>query len=589
MMTKSPLKRYALFLAAAAVLSALVATPSLVPENPDSPVFRSGTFALVLMLGAIQPVFSALKKHSLSSLIYGFSFAFVFLLCLGLGNELRFYDQLLPGFGSFVRRFAVPVLATPMTGCLVSYVFAYLPACKKESSLQIPFAAYFLLFAISYTLVMLAFYPGVICYDFEHEYAQYTSGVYQAAHPVFHTLFLGGIYHLGKAIFGSLTAGAALYSTVQLLLLAAAYAYACTFIQRRIHRPLVMLLLSFCFAFLPFHGVMAISTAKDPLFTALCVLLCLWLWEIAEDPCAFLADKRRILRMGICCLLMSFLRHNGVFAFIPGCLSIIVLCKDKRIRAVAVCSVIIASAVLLPKGLERLMHAQKTPSSEMMSVPCQQLLRTAARADIPQEERSEIGAWFSQAMHRYNPHCADAAKGGNFDFARYQADPGAYWSMYLRYAKSQPRVYIEAFLENCAALWNPDDTSHTEALAGEEYDHVYLITDYYYEEGRFDLHPDSKLPSLRKIIYDSTHHADHQDILLLAQLFCPATYSFLLLLTTLLLMHRKEGRLALCTLPLWGIFLSLLFSAGIFIRYAYPLMASVPLLFVLAAFSRRSK
>ena len=253
----------------------------------------------------------------------------------------------------------------------------------------------------------------------------------------------------------------------------------------------------------------------------------------------------------------------------------------------AVCAAAIFFALAIPKGLEFMMHAQKTPSSEMMSVPCQQLLRTAARADISEEERLDIGAWFSHALHRYNPHCADAAKGGNFDFARYQANPDEFWSMYWHYAKAQPRVYIEAFLENCAALWNPDDTSHTEALAGEQYDHVYLITDYYYEDGRFDLHPNSKLPKLKARIYRSTHHADHQNTLLLSQLFCPATYSFLLLLTTLVLFYRKEKRLALCTLPMWGIFISLLFSAGIFIRYAYPLMTCVPLLFILAYFAYR--
>ncbi len=582
------LKKHAALLTALAVLGALIAAPYLTPENPDSAVFRSGTLGLLLLIAASSPVYASLKKHSLRALIYGGCFAFLFLLCLGIGNELRFYDQLLPGIGSMIRRFAVPLLAAPLTGSLFSYAFAFLPASRKTHDIQIPFIAYFLLFSICYTLVMFAFYPGVICYDFEHEYTQYTTGVYQAAHPVFHTLFLGFIYQLGKAISGSLMIGAALYSMVQLLLLAAMYAYACTFIQRRVNRLWIMLILSAGFAFLPFHSVLAISTAKDPLFTGLCVLLTLWLWEIIEEPIAFLTSKWRIFRFGLCCVLIALLRHNGIFAYIPACLAVILLCRNKRIHAAAVCTAIILCALLIPKGLETLMHATKTPSSEMMSIPCQQLLRTAARADIPEDERTEIGSWFSQAMHRYNPHCADAAKGGNFDFARYQADPSEYWSMYFHYAKAQPRVYIEAFLENCAALWNPDDTSHTEALAGESYDHVYLITDYYYEEGRFDLYRDSKLPKLKTFIYNSTHHADHQDTLLLAQLFCPATYSFLLLLTTLLLFYRKERRLALSTLPLWGIFISLLFSAGIFIRYAYPLMTAVPLLFSLAFFGKRS-
>ena len=585
-MLEKLIQKYARLLSVLSVLMAAFAAPYLVPENPDSAALRSGTLAAVLLLGAIPAVYRALRQHSLRTLIYGSGFAFVLLLCMGVGNELRFYDQLLPGFGSLIRRFAAPALATPVAGSLFSYIFAHTPKAVKQGCVRIPYIAYFLLFAICYTLVLLAFYPGVICYDFEHEYAQFVSGVYQAAHPVFHTLFLGGIYHLGKALFGSLMAGAALYSMVQLLLLAAMYAYACTFIQRRINRPWIMLCLAAGFAFLPFHGVLAISTAKDPLFTGLCLLLVLWLWEIAEDPAAFLTCKWRIARFSLCCLLMALLRHNGVFAYAPACLAILLLCRGKRIRAATVCAAMLLCALLIPKGLEAMMHANKTPSSEMMSVPCQQLMRTAARADLPQEERDEISAWFSNAIHRYNPHCADAAKGGNFDFARYQADPSGFWSMYFHYAKAQPRVYIEAFLENCAALWNPDDTSHTEALAGESYEFVYLLTDYYYEEGRFDLHRDSKLPQLRDRLYRSTHHADHQDTLILAQLFCPATYSFLLLLTTLLLIQRKKS-LALCTLPLWGIFLSLLFSAGIFIRYAYPLMTCAAPLFMLAYFDRK--
>ena len=584
-MLQSIIRKYAGILTTLAVLSAAIASPFLIPENPDSPVFRSGTFALLLLIAAAFPVYQAFRNHSLRSLVYGIAFSLVFCICLGVGNEFRYYDQLLPGFGSLIRRFAVPVLAAPLVGCLFSFVFSYSPQ-QKNIKLRIPYAAYFLLFATCYTLVMLAFYPGVVNYDFIHEYTQYTTGIYQAAHPVFHTLFLGLVYDLGLALFGTLTEAAAFYSTIQLLLLAAMFAYACVYIQQRIDHPLIILLLSAGFAFLPFHGVLAVSTTKDPLFTGLCMLLCLWLWEITSDPDAFLNNRIHILRMCICCLLMSLLRHNGLFAFIPGCLAIVLLCRNKKGKAILICTGIIALSMIVPRGLETLMHAQKTPSSEMMSVPCQQLLRTAARADIPENERFEIGAWFSQAMHRYNPHCADAAKGGNFDFARFQADPKSYWSMYLHYAKEQPRVYIEAFLENCVALWNPDDTSHTEALAGEEYDHVYLLTAYVYED-LFDIHPQSKLPRLRKFLYDSTHHADHQNTLLLAQLFCPAIYSHLLLLTTLLAFYRRERRLALCTLPMWGIFFSLLFAAGIFIRYAYPLMTTVPLLFALIVFGKR--
>ena len=55
----------------------------------------------------------------------------------------------------------------------------------------------------------------------------------------------------------------------------------------------------------------------------------------------------------------------------------------------------------------------------------------------------------------------------------------------------------------------------------------------------------------------------------------------------MLLFFRRERRLALSLLPLWGLLLSLLFSAGIFVRYAYPLMSAVPVLLALILFAKR--
>ena len=238
----------------------------------------------------------------------------------------------------------------------------------------------------------------------------------------------------------------------------------------------------------------------------------------------------------------------------------------------------------VPRALEAAVGAQSAPSSEMMSVPCQQLMRTAEYADVTEEEYAELNSWFSEVTFRYRPHCADPAKGGNFAFERYQEDPGAFWSMYLHYARKYPRAFVEAFLENCVGLWAPDDVSHAHSLGGEEGEYVYLTTVYTYTG--YDIDATSRLPALQKLIYAFMHDSVQQKYPALAQLFAPATYSFLLLLATLLLAKRGHGRLALTALPLWGIFLSLLFSAGIFVRYAYPIMSGAPVLLALALFRR---
>jgi len=581
------IRKHSTLLAACAALLCTFAAPYILPTDPDSAIFRSGSLSLVLMIACIYPVSLALRTQPLRALIYGCFYAFVFALCMSLGAELRMYDGLLPGLGSFVRRCAVPVMCMPMLGTLASYVFTFNPNPPHTARRSIPYFVFFLALVICYGAVLLALWPGVISYDFQHEIKQYTEGAYRASHPVFHSLLLGSLFSLGEALFGTMTEGAALYHVVQLILLAAMYAWALVFVQRRISLRTVVLILAACFALLPFHSVLAVSTSKDPLFSGLCVVLCLLLWEIAENPDAFLQSRTRMARFCACCLGMALLRHNGVFAFIPACIALLLLANNRRRRALCVTAIVLLTSTLIPKSFELAVGAKKTPSSEMMSVPCQQLMRTANRGNLPENEFAQIERWFPGATHTYRPHFADPAKGGNFNYARVQEYPMAFLKTYVKYGLKYPRLYIEAFLENCVGLWYPDDISHAHSLSNEENEFIYLNTTYPFAEDTYPIEPGSRFPLLQKLLYPITHYSQHQKYPFLSQLFCPAIYSFLLLLVTMRLRYVRCRRAALCTLPLWGIFASLLFSAGIFIRYTYPIMAAIPLLLALAYFTNQ--
>lgn len=569
------------------VLAAAFAAPYLVPGDPDAQVFRNGVLPALLLLAAAYPVHAAFEKHPARALKYGLFLGLVFTFFLGIGSELMFYDQLLPGMGSLIRRFAVPCMATPLVGALFSHLFALPRRTPGASRCQLPYLFYFLVFALSYGATLLAFFPGIINYDFEGEIVQYLTGEYLASHPIFHTVLTGVLYRLGTLVFGSATGGAATYSVFQLLCLSAMFAWCCCFLQKRV--PLwATLLLTAAMAILPYNGVLAISTIKDTLFTGLCAMLCLTLWEIAEAPEAFLSRKRNLARLFGICLTMSLLRHNAVFATLPALLVVILLCRNGRKKAVAACAVTLLFCLAAPRCLQYATHAKALLSSELMSVPCQQLMRTASRAtDLTEEEYDEISAWFSDAIHRYRPSYADPAKGGNFDLERYNEHPEAYWSMYLKYAKRYPRIYVEAFLANCMGIWYPDDTTHAHTMDSEEWDFVYLKTGNIVPEIVGEVNAHSYLPAYRTWIYNSMHHSRHENVPLYAQLFKPSTYVYLMLALTLLLRYRREKMFALCTLPAWGIIFSLLFSACILVRYSYPFMTCAPMFLLLVLFSDR--
>ena len=588
------------------VLAAAFAAPYLVPGDPDAQVFRNGVLPALLLLAAAYPVHAAFEKHPARALKYGLFLGLVFTFFLGVGSELMFYDQLLPGMGSLIRRFAVPCMATPLVGALFSHLFALPRRAPGASRRQLPYLFYFLVFALSYGATLLAFFPGIINYDFEGEIVQYLTGEYLASHPIFHTVLTGVLYRLGTLVFGSATGGAATYSVFQLLCLSAMFAWCCCFLQKRV--PLwATLLLTAAMAILPYNGVLAISTIKDTLFTGLCAMLCLTLWEIAEAPEAFLSRKRNLARLFGICLTMSLLRHNAVFATLPALLVVILLCRNGRKKAVAACAVTLLFCLAAPRCLQYATHAKALLSSELMSVPCQQLMRTASRAtDLTEEEYDEISAWFSDAIHRYRPSYADPAKGGNFDLERYNEHPEAYWSMYLKYAKRYPRIYVEAFLANCMGIWYPDDTTHAHTMDSEEWDFVYLKTGNIVPEIVGEVNAHSYLPAYRTWIYNSMHHSRHENVPLYAQLFKPSTYVYLMLALTLLLsllsgcmsddlqaladavgdtaamMEQLSGEAAT-----WGIIFSLLFSACILVRYSYPFMTCAPMFLLLVLFSDR--
>lgn len=583
-MISTLIRKHSSALTLIAILLCAYAAPYLVPGSPDASVFRSGTLSFLLFLAAAFPVKRAFETHSLRALRYGGIFALILSFFLGLGSELLYYDGFLPGLGSMLRRFAVPCMATPVLGALGSYFFAHSPKVRGASRIQFPYWVFFLIFAISYSATLLAFFPGIINYDFSNEITQYITGEYLGSHPVFHTLLTGVLYQLGTTLFGSVTVGAALYSVVQLLSLSAMYAWCCCFVQKRVPFWAVSLL-TIAMAILPFHGVIAISTVKDAYFTGLCAMLCLTLWEAVESPATFF-ERKKLIRLFLIALFMCLFRHNAVFAVIPAMICVLLLSRKLLFRAAIFCGVTLLFCFATPQLLETATDAKSLYSSELMSVPCQQLMRTAAKVDdLTEEEYEEIAVWFSHAISRYRPSYADPAKGGNFDLARYSAHPEEYWRLYLKYAKRYPRIYVEAFFANCMGIWFMDDTTHAHTMDSEEYQYVYLKTGNIVPEilGEVDAH--SYLPAYKNWIRSSTNASKHENTPLYSQFFKPATYVYLLLLLTMLAFYQRRSKFVLCALPVWGITISLLFSACILVRYAYPLMVTVPFLLLLMFFT----
>lgn len=95
---------------------------------------------------------------------------------------------------------------------------------------------------------------------------------------------------------------------------------------------------------------------------------------------------------------------------------------------------------------------------EMLSIPLQQTMRAATRGTVSDDDREMLSELFWEYegdwADLYTPLCADNVK-WNLDEDVLSADPGGYLALWARVGRQNPRLYLEAFLEQNLPLLLP--------------------------------------------------------------------------------------------------------------------------------------
>ncbi len=569
-------------LALLAVLAAAVAAPYMIPENPDSAVFRSGVFAAVLLGAAYLPARRALARAPRRALACGLMWGFLFAAALSLGSELLVYDGLLPGLGPAVRRAAVPLLAAPLIGLLTASLLACRPAERKRAP-RAPAWAFALALLVCWLPVWLAYFPAMLNYDFPGQYGQHLSGTYSRLHPLLHSLLCNGVITLGERLAGR-TFGLFLMAALQAALLALALGDACAFAGRQGAPRAAVLAMAALFALHPIFPVMAFSMTKDTLFGAALLALSLRAWSLLQDPDAFLRSPRRWASFALLCVCTALLRNNGVFALallLPG---VVVACRGRRARAALLCAASALCCVAVDGALSLALHPEAMQSFQLYSVPAQQLVRANARGEMSPEDREALRSWYTgEAGLHVRAHLADGAK-GYLDRERLQSEGGEFLALWARNAGKNARVYAEAFLMLNVGAWYPDDLSYASIYRDASYvDKGYLQTQEYDMSGD-GLVTRCLLPAVRDAVERVCRRNALQKIPLLSLLLCTATPLWVIVFSCAALLARRRARLLPAALPALGVWLSYLFGPCTLARYIFPLFCAAPPL-LLAALS----
>ncbi|MCI6713764.1 MAG: DUF6020 family protein, partial [Lachnospiraceae bacterium] len=429
--------------------------------------------------------------------------------------------------------------------------------------------------------VFLAYYPSVFAYDAEGQLYQVIAGDYSTHHPLVHTLFLGAFFRLGGNVLGSYSAGMAVHSVVQMLLMAIAFVCTLSYLYQKRSSVYLRILLLIFYALFPVNSILALSTTKDVLFSALVLLYTIGLYRMV-------CDRQRETGMGrkdiwiwlVITVLMLLMRNNAVYALL---VSVPVVCIGLR-KEKALCKKYLLMSLLglglfvvANVGLKAATGAENGSPREMLSIPLQQMARTRVKEEetLSPQMRQELDAYLSSewVFAAYNPHLADPVKLR----AVIHDNPVGFLRTWLQLGLEHPRTYIDAFLDNSIGYWFLEDRTHAEIYGiGTESGFGYLSTDNRTMPAGCEIIEHSYLPGLRSMMEEIVSENAYQKIPVIRILFAPAFYWWLLCLYLAVAIYRRQYRLILPAMFLVVYYLTLLLSPTVLIRYMYPFVVTVP-------------
>lgn len=514
------------------------------------------------------------------------------------------------------------VCLAPLTYGAQNMLFAWVSGCagrtagrekksvadKGRFSFGRNFGFSFAVILAGFLIPFAAYYPAIMAYDVIPQLNQIKISGYTTHHPLIHTLMLAFCLRLGQIfplVQNADRAGLAIYSVLQMTIVAGCFAYVYAYMRRKgVHRY-VCYLFALCAAFYPTHGMLAVSITKDTIYAALVMLFTVFVWELATWEQAAPPGKTWTAAYTILTVLLLLFRNNSIYAWILYLAAMSAALYGKsggaegtgRLLRRRVCLIHAASFVLyllISMGMTTAVRATSdTYAREMLSVPAQQIARVVAyhEEELTELDRERLSAvWGEETLPEYVPAIADRSKKdipGDRDALKALAPEWA--GLGLRY----PGDYIKAFMIKNKGMWYLEDSS-------------YLFDVYSYAKGYLQItYPSDQQEYMQTLLPGYERHQKLQFLQAVYRYFAggdalwrylpplalimqPAFYCWLLFYYCVCCIGLKKMKWLLPAVYLAALAGTLLLGPCVLVRYLYPVMLSVTVLALLALTALRA-
>lgn len=459
------------------------------------------------------------------------------------------------------------------------------------------FAAYAVIFA-GFMIPFAAYYPAIMAYDVIPQLDQIKISGYTTHHPLIHTLMLSMSLKIGDMLPWTANAdraGLAVYTVLQMLVVAGAFAYVYVFMRLKgVHRYICYIFV-LCAAFYPTHGMLAVSITKDTIYAVLVMLFTVFVWDMMSWGTDRHVSGVWMGAYTASTVLLLLFRNNSIYAWIVYLLAAtpVLYRQMKADRALfrKICVLHIASFmlyVLISMGMAAAAQAVNTTyAREMLSVPSQQIARVVAyhEEELTEKDRERLYAvWGEDSLPEYVPAIADRSKRDIPNDSEALREFAAEWgSLGIRY----PGEYVKAFLLKNKGMWYLEDSS-------------YLNDNYSYAKGYLQItYPSDQQEYMEALVPGYERHQKLQILQAVYRYFAggdavwryvpplafimqPAFYCWMLIYYCVCCIGLRKGKWLIPAVYILALTGTLLLGPCVLVRYMYPVILSVTVLVLLA-------
>ena len=551
-------------------------------------------FYIIAFVGVFFIIHYSLKIKDKRLWICTFILSVVFAICLVIGDISNIYrEDLLPNSKKFVLYLIIKILTYfILFSSIISISLKKLPKIIKRFYKENKEYKYFtankksvVLVGLIFLLIQVPFflynYPGNFFWDAANGLDQIVGNIpYEDHQPIIYTLFVGGVWNLGKLLFNDGNIGIAIYTILQMLSTSFVLSYVIYYMAKKGVATKYRVITFIILACNPVIPLFAVRVEKSIFFALLLILVNIQIIEMTINSKEYFENKIHYFTFIIEVLLMALLRNNGIYIVLVDFIVILIL-KRKFWKNILILFLLPIIMFYVIKGpIWKSFNIIPMGSEEALTVPLQQFARIIKyeKDNLSEDEYNEIHKYLDmtddEIIREYKPTISDDIK-ANLNRESFNKDKIGLIELYVKLFMKFPGQTISAFIFNSYGYYSPNNNMlYGVQIYNEESKEVYA---------RFDS-PENDLKNTKlvdiKMVASINKHFWQKDIPVISLISTSlGLYFWILLFGLTYAIYSKKYSIVIVYLPMILLWATTIIGPLVELRYIYTLMLfAIPLL-----------